>query len=168
MDFCLLFQQLSRDALGCVFLFSGSFKIFGIKDFRENLLYIPYIRPLWTYLIALLLPPLEIVTAIGLFANTLWSKFSALGLLCGFLGVTFVVLWKKVQVSCHCFGPWGKRSFSWETVVENLSLLVLTLACLSLPNNPTGLTGASAAALLLVLYGILGQLLHNAQLVAEL
>jgi hypothetical protein len=164
----LFCRQLALDALGCLFLTAGAAKLLRISTFREGLLYIPYMRPVFSYIIGFAVPPLELVTALGLFANAGWAKTSALVLLGCFLGVTLLVISKRLRVECHCFGGWGTRVFSVATAWEIVLLVVLAASSWGLSSRADPVFGISTAALLFLLYAALANTLRNAQLTARL
>jgi hypothetical protein len=161
-------QRLALDMLGCVFLLGGAAKLSTILRFRESLLYLPYMRTSWTFVIGFMLPPLEVVIGLGLFANAGWAKQAALVLLTCFLGVTLLVLQKRLQIPCHCFGEWSTRAFSTETAGEIALLMGLTLASWSLPSRADLVLGISTALFLLLLYRLGTLTIRNAWVVAQL
>ncbi|MBI1916760.1 MAG: hypothetical protein HYS12_18800 [Planctomycetes bacterium] len=169
MDELFLFaQQLALDILGCVFLVAGGAKLLSISHFREGLLYLPHMRPAFTYVVGFALPPLELLTALGLFANSAWARISALALLGCFFGVTLMVLRKKLLIECHCFGGWETRAFSRETLGEIALLMALAITSFNLSERSPLVLGISTGAFLLIGSGVVAHAIKNARLIAQL
>jgi hypothetical protein len=167
-DFWLNVGMLSRDSVGCVFLLSGLAKAVTIGRFRESLLYLPYMRPSWSYVFGITLPPLELFAGVGLLANLAWARFLAISLIASFLGITVIVLALNLQISCHCFGAWADQHFSGQTVRHNIVLLILVFISLGAPDPETVLLGAYKGLFVLILYSILTEVRRNARLMTEL
>src|SRR5579859_6182416 len=99
-DFPTELQETCLDLVATVFLLSGGAKVISPRAFREGLIYIPYMRVSWSYLVAWTLPTIELIVAAGLYANILAAKVAALALLALFCVVVAVVLWKRLKVAC--------------------------------------------------------------------
>jgi hypothetical protein len=167
VDAILCLRQIGLDVVVCVLLLSGMWKAAGIARFREGLLYIPHMQPAWTYPLAWLLPPLEILTAIGLLAGVPGSRACAVFLWFAFIAVTSVVLSKGLLLTCHCFGPWQARTYSVKTINENVVLLFLTLAGVNLPGGGDAVLRLGTAGFVLAAYGSAGTLYANIRLIQQ-
>ena len=97
---------ISRLILAAVFVYAGVIKLYDPAGFYESILAYRLLPNGLSYIIAYLLPPIEILLGIGLFFNR-YVKVSAL--LIAILNVVFIfaisTAWGRgLDISCGCFG----------------------------------------------------------------
>ena len=149
-------RQIALDAMAVLFLASGISKLLQLRDFQIGLLYIPYVRISWSYVIGYGLPFLELALAVALYLNLWPAKLLAIGLLLSFCGVAAVVLHRRLRVSCHCFGVMGEEYFSSGTIKRNLVLILATAWTFGLGARVGLLLPAIVAATVwLIYFGVL-------------
>src|SRR5436190_466578 len=100
-------------------------KLAALGRFRRDLLFIPHVGRPTSWVVALLLPPVELLTATGLFFGFQIAKVVAIVLLAGFCGVALLVMRRRLRVPCNCFGGGGHISMS--LVVRNVILITLLI-----------------------------------------
>jgi hypothetical protein len=115
-------QQLAACTVAMVFLAAGVAKLFILNDFRSNLLLIPYVGLKTSWVIAAVLPVLEIGVALGLFVNSNVARALGLILLAGFLAVVILVRSRKLTIACKCFGALDKSKITNRTAMRCAAL----------------------------------------------
>jgi len=161
-------QETCLDLVATVFLLSGGAKMVGLRAFREGLLFIPYMRIAWTYVIGWTLPVGELLIALGLYLNFLPAKLAAIALLGLFSLVIGLVLSKRLQVPCNCFGNFGARNMSAGSLRNNAILMVATLATLWLPDRINVGSSLTASVLVLLFVTIARELQRQYQFLSGL
>lgn len=121
-----LSKQLALDAMAVLFVVSGVAKLLTLRDFQTGLLFIPYMRITWSYVIGYGMPFLELALAVSLYLNLWLAKLLAIGLLLSFCSVTAVVLHHRLRVPCNCFTGFGDEGFSIATIKRNGLLILIT------------------------------------------
>jgi len=118
---------LLRLMLGGVFLWAGMVKIQNSQDFADSIETFKVVPPEALNLIALGVPPLEIIVGLMLIAG--WAKrlgaFSAVVLLAIFCLLALQALIRGLPVDCGCFGS-GEVSgtSSWVLLARDIALLI--------------------------------------------
>lgn len=119
--------RVVRWSLGGIFLYAGILKLqypeaFGIiiNDFGlvpEN----------WIMPLAVGLPLLEVVAALGLIAGLRGALATTTGLLLLFIAVLAYALWQGLDIDCGCFGPSDPeyRAYRglWTALYRDLAML---------------------------------------------
>ena len=147
--------QLALDGAAAVFLLAGVGKLTSPRAFRLGLLTLPYFRVSWAWPVAVLLPLVEVATALGLFFNHGEAKAAALALLGLFCVAAWMSLSRRLQVKCNCFGAFGgERMLSWRTIAENGALAAGVAASFALPARVDVLIGPLVAMALLSVYAV--------------
>jgi uncharacterized membrane protein YphA (DoxX/SURF4 family) len=127
---------MSRLVLGGLFVYAGAVKILDPLGFAQDIRNYRLVGQTLSFVIALVLPWLEILAGLALAAG-LWKRASALllsGLLVFFIVLTIVTMARGLDVDCGCFGSLSRKS-GWGVVLEDLGMLFLGLACLY-PRKP--------------------------------
>jgi hypothetical protein len=167
-DLQTLLQETCLDLIATVFLVSGVAKLASLVSFRESLLFIPYLRVSWSYLIAWTLPATEVIVAAGLYGNLRPAKLTALTLLALFSGVVGLVLVKRLRVPCHCFGNLGSRYMSVSSLLENGALFLATIITLPLSDRVNVGRSLTTAVVVLLFTLMVRELLRQRQFLGEL
>jgi thiol-disulfide isomerase/thioredoxin len=118
-----------RVLLACVFTAAGALKLFSTGRTAEAAREFGIPRRL-APVIATLLPPIELVTAVLVLGDATASAGAvvACGLFGSFVAVTAIAVARGRSVSCHCFGVLSASSITGRTVFRNLALLVSAVA----------------------------------------
>lgn len=129
-----VFTVLLRAGLAAVFAYAGAEKWLGAGDFVEqiaNYQFFPEVAP-WA---ALLLPPVEIVSALAvLLMPRLWRKAGALAMVGMLLMFTLAMAraWSMgINIECGCFGK-GSPTISPMSFVRNTLLLLAAVGLITL------------------------------------
>jgi hypothetical protein len=144
-------RDLCLDVVAVVLLASGVQKALGLSAFRRGLLFLPYMRVSWSYLVGYTLPFLEIALAVGLFAGWRPAATGAMLLFAAFAVVAAVSLRKRLSVPCNCFGAGGGRTLSPATIGLNLALIALAAVGTPAPSRPWEAISIVVAASLVLL-----------------
>lgn len=96
---------LSRILLVVVFLYGGVPKLFSPTHFATIISAYGLLPDLFVFPVALLLPLLEVITAIGLVLNYRGAMTTALLLLILFIVVLSYGMYLGLDIDCGCFGP---------------------------------------------------------------
>lgn len=94
---------LSRIALAVVFLFGGVPKVLSPDDFAVIISAYGLLPDTLVYPMALILPLVEIVTAIGLLLNYRWAMITGVILLIFFITVLSYGMHLGLDIDCGCF-----------------------------------------------------------------
>jgi uncharacterized membrane protein YphA (DoxX/SURF4 family) len=121
--------HLCRLAFGGLFLYAGILKAVDVTAFAGTVAAYRILPYTGNYLLAAILPYIEIVSGILLVAN---RRVRPAALLLGGLTVCFMlalgtVLLRGIEVDCGCFGAAGQTSPT-EALVRDAGLLVLAAA----------------------------------------
>ncbi len=117
-----------RIVVGGVFIWAGLLKILDPLDFAQNIAnYRVFSRDL-SFLIALVLPWLEVLCGIFVIFGIFRSASSLLlsGLLAIFLVLITVTILRGLDVDCGCFGSIG-RHVDFRLLITDIILLYLTV-----------------------------------------
>jgi putative oxidoreductase len=117
-----------RIGVGGVFIWAGLLKILGPLEFAQNIAnYRVFSRDL-SFLIALVLPWVEVLCGILVILGVFRSGSSLLlsGLLGVFLVLITVTIFRGLDVDCGCFGSIG-RHVDYRLLLTDIVLLYLTL-----------------------------------------
>lgn len=121
-----LVYHLCRLALGGLFLYAGILKAMDVTAFAGTVAAYRILPYTGNYLLAAILPYIEIVAGVLLVAN---RRVRPAALLLGGLNACFMlalgtVLLRGLEVDCGCFGAAGKTS-PQEALVRDAGLLLL-------------------------------------------
>ena len=100
-----------RIVLGCVFVWSGMLKVKEPLEFAQNVANYRIFPAEISFLIALVLPWMELVCGIFLIVG-LFQRASALvlaGLLSAFLILIILTMFRGLDVDCGCFGSFDRK-----------------------------------------------------------
>lgn len=98
-------DRLCRWGIGLFFLIAAVPKLFDVAGFAAvidayGILPDPLLLPM-----AVVLPVMEIILAVGLLRNRLYSKAGVAVLLLVFIAVLSYAVWLGLDIDCGCFGP---------------------------------------------------------------
>lgn len=122
-------EHIGAAILAGIFVWAAIPKIASPQLFAESINNYRLLPPIWASIMALVTPPIEVVTAMGL----LWPKFrqgSALimvGMLMVFSAAMFSAIQRGVNIECGCFGSVMKMDVSWLSIARNVALSCLTI-----------------------------------------
>jgi uncharacterized membrane protein YphA (DoxX/SURF4 family) len=123
-----LILWIIRIAVGGVFIWAGLLKVIDPLGFAQDIANYRIVSRDLSFLIALVLPWLEILCGIlviiGIYRAS--SSFLLSGLLSLFLVLITVTLIRGIDVDCGCFGSIGRR-VDFRLLVTDIVLLFLTL-----------------------------------------
>lgn len=94
-----------RMILACIFLWAGVVKILDPDSFAIILEAFDLLPQGWIMPVAVGLPVLEILAAIGLLFDVRGSLAAVAGLLVLFLAILWYGVWLGLDIDCGCFGP---------------------------------------------------------------
>ena len=111
--------------LASVFGYAGMIKTLDLQSFAGDI-HAFDVLPLWTVApVAIMLPAVEVVTALSLLAPTLRKSAAALliALLLAFIGAAGSVMWRGSEVQCGCFGG-ASREVGWQLIAQDVLLMI--------------------------------------------
>lgn len=122
----LLFH-LSRLALGLLFLYAGGTKVVDLDGFAGTIASYQLLPYAWNYLVAAILPFIELLAGTLLLFN---AQVRPASLVLGLLNLIFIValvslIWRGLEIDCGCFGSSGQATTPQEALVRDLVLMVL-------------------------------------------
>ncbi len=98
-------DRLSRWSVGLFFLFAAVPKIFDVHGFAKIIEAYAFLPDILIMPVAVILPIIEILLAIGLLCNSWKSKLGCAILLTLFIVLLSYSLWIGLDIDCGCFGP---------------------------------------------------------------
>lgn len=104
MGLLSILEVMTRWGVGLIFLYAAVPKLFDIKHFSRTVGAYGLVPEALVMAVAILLPLLEIVIAIGLFIKKKIAVYSSLGLLFVFIAVLGYAIWMGFDIDCGCFG----------------------------------------------------------------
>lgn len=145
MSAARVFSWALRLLLAGVFAYAGVMKLLDPRSFADEIRNYQLLPALAPHL-AVSLPSLELVTAIGLLVPTLRRAAAVLAavLMTVFLGAVASVVVRHVDIACGCFGH-DSSNVTWLSVARNVGLLAAA-AYLVLPEGavaPIGMPNIS-------------------------
>jgi hypothetical protein len=135
-----LLHGLVRAALALLFVGTGALKLTDPAGFATDVANYQMLPAGAAGLLALSLPPLEVVAGAGL----CWRRYArGAALLCSSMLVGFAVAMAQsklrgIDLACGCFGALADAQVSWLKVTGNLALAILAgwVAWHELPKKP--------------------------------
>lgn len=123
-------DRLCRWGIGLFFLVAAVPKLFDVTGFAAiidayGILPDPLLLP-----VAVVLPIVEIVLAVGLLGNRLQSKIGTAILLLLFIALLSYAIWLGLDVDCGCFGPEDPESKAFHGLKTALVRDIALLLCL--------------------------------------
>ncbi|WP_028594298.1 MauE/DoxX family redox-associated membrane protein [Paenibacillus assamensis] len=107
--------------LSTMFLYSSLAKLVGYGGFKETVVKLQY--PQWLAGVVIVMEMLASVLL--LFKQThLIGELIVLGMILAFYFVAGQAIWKKINVSCNCFGEATAEPLGWETMIRLTPLLL--------------------------------------------
>ena len=117
-----------RTILAIVFLWSGVVKILDPDSFAIILEAFNLLPNAWIMPVAVGLPALEILAAIGLLFDFRGSLLVVTGLLILFLAILSYGIWLGLDIDCGCFGPGDPEGEAYKGLRPALYRDILLLA----------------------------------------
>jgi putative oxidoreductase len=121
-----------RLVLGGLFVYAGAVKVLDPLDFAQNIRNYDLVGQSLSFIAAVVLPWLEILSGLFLIAGV-WKRGAAVvisGLLVFFIVLTVVTMIRGLDVDCGCFGALSRKA-GLSVILEDLAMLALGLAILS-------------------------------------
>lgn len=118
--------QISRLLLGAIFVYAGVLKGLDVEAFAGRVAAYEILPYTWNYIIATILPFVEMIVGVHLLANR-WVRAAAVvvgGLCLTFIGLLLSVQLRGLQIECGCFGP-EDTSTPLQAIGRNLLLLAM-------------------------------------------
>ncbi|WP_319763882.1 MauE/DoxX family redox-associated membrane protein [Maridesulfovibrio sp.] len=109
-----------RGILACVFMYAGAGKLMDVQGFATVISGYGLLPGELNYVAALLLPPVEIVIAIGLLWDVKGSLLSYSLLLLVFMAVLGHGINMGLDVDCGCFAPGDPEGEAYHSLREAL------------------------------------------------
>jgi len=102
-----LFYHLCRLLLGAVFLYAGLLKSADVQGFARDIAGYQLLPYQWNYLVAAVLPSIEILCGVLLLVNRRVRPAALLlgALLLVFIAALISVLARGLEIDCGCFSP---------------------------------------------------------------
>lgn len=97
--------RMVRVILATIFLWSGLTKLFNPASFAVIIETYGLIPASWVMPVAIVLPALEVVAAVGLLMDIRGSLSIISGLLVFFAAILMYGIWLGLDIDCGCFGP---------------------------------------------------------------
>jgi uncharacterized membrane protein YphA (DoxX/SURF4 family) len=97
--------RLVRIILAGIFLWSGIAKLMDPKSFAVIIEAYGLIPESWVMPVAVFMPALEVIAALGLIADIEGSLATVSGLLVLFMAILGYGIWMGLDLDCGCFGP---------------------------------------------------------------
>jgi putative oxidoreductase len=118
---------VARVVASAVLLLSGIQKLQQPYDFMANVYDYELLGPPWGRLVAVVLPPLEILLGMSLVTGLLWrgAMIAAALLSALFVLAQSTVLARGLVVSCGCFGSYAESPVSAGSLTRTLLLFCL-------------------------------------------
>jgi hypothetical protein len=112
--FSLVLGEVIRIMLASVLLFSGLAKLRAPYEFLASVYGYELTGPLWSLVIATVLPWLEVMTAICLWSKLLYRGALAMAAVLSavFSAVVGMALYRQLDISCGCFIAQDKIGYS--------------------------------------------------------
>ena len=96
---------LVRSLLGVLFLYAGVMKLSNLQGFGTVISDFGLLPESWIWPVALLLPTLELLAALGLLLDMRGSLAAVVAMLLLFIGVLVYGIRLGLDIDCGCFGP---------------------------------------------------------------
>lgn len=115
-----------RLALGAVFIYASWFKIVDPYEFAINIATYQILPDGLVNVLAITLPPLELVTGVLLVAGALSreASLSIGGMLVVFIVAILIAMSKDLKISCGCFASEAAAAdIGWPKVIEDAIML---------------------------------------------
>jgi len=131
-----------RLVLGGLFMYAGVIKALDPLDFAQNIRNYELVGQSLSFIAAIVLPWLEILSGLFLIAG-LWKRGAALvisGLLVFFIVLTVVTMIRGLDVDCGCFGALSRKA-GWSVILEDLAMLAMGLVLLLKERTGTRIKG---------------------------
>lgn len=125
---------LIESAIGLLLAIAGVVKLQNPAAFQRGLRPLPWMSAGTSWVVAILVPSLELALAVGLFFGQRLAVFGTIVLLTVFSLVAFNVVLRRLKVQCHCFGA-TDETLSAATIRRNMLLIVLMMTCLLRPSG---------------------------------
>ena len=126
-----------RLVLGAVFVYSGVVKALAPLDFAQGIRNYRIVGSSLSFLVALILPWLEILAGLSLAAG-IWKRASALlvsMMLAFFIVLAAVTILRGIDVDCGCFGALGRKA-DLRLILEDGAMLFMAVSVLLAPDKP--------------------------------
>jgi len=125
--------------LAGVYLYGGIPKLFNINAFSEVVSAYGIVPDSMVVFTAVILPSVEVVTAVGLLLNKKWAQISALLLLLLFISILSYGIYLGLDIDCGCFGPEDPEHLAFSglrtAVIRDLVFLIPACFLLVVDNS---------------------------------
>jgi|SRR3990172_2402467 len=137
-----------RLTLGSVFLIAGLIKLPQMSGFAEDIQQYRLLPKPIVKIVAFTLPSVEVMLSIALLTGVSPAIVGVLaaGLMASFLVALLSALWRKLNVSCPCFGLLYRREVGPKTLLRDLVLLMMSLSIVVWGELPQGLLQALSSS----------------------
>lgn len=98
-------DRLARWSIAIIFCAAAIPKLFAVREFAAVIKAYAILPEALLLPTAVVLPVVEIMLAVGLFANSWKSKVGSVVLLLLFLAFLAHAIWLGLDIDCGCFGP---------------------------------------------------------------
>ena len=109
---------VSRMILAAVFIYGGVPKLFSPHDFARIISAYGLVPETLVFPVAIVLPLIEVITAIGLVLNYRWAIVTSLLLLLFFIAVLSYGILLGLDIDCGCFGIEEPEHDAFSTLSE--------------------------------------------------
>jgi hypothetical protein len=104
-DVLLWADRLGRWLISLIFLVAAFPKLFNVHEFAATIDAYGLLPDILLLPMAVALPVLEILLALGLLFNRLQSKIGIAVMLLFFISLLSYSIWQGLDIDCGCFGP---------------------------------------------------------------
>lgn len=121
--------KLLRSALGMIFIYAGSTKLFAPENFATLIEAFGIVPDQFLMPASIFLPAVEVIAGIGLLFDIRGSLAVIFGLLALFIAILGFGLWMGLDVDCGCFGPEDPEAEAFHglkaSLYRDLAMLVM-------------------------------------------
>lgn len=134
-----ILERCSAFFLAGVYLYGGIPKLLDTKSFADIIAAYGIVPDSFVFATALILPVIEVITAVGLLLKKYWASVSALLLLLMFISILSYGIYLGLDIDCGCFGPEDPEHVAFSGLRSALirDLFFLIPACYLLLFNST-------------------------------
>lgn len=118
--------------LSTILVYSSIVKGISYKDFQETIRHLNYPLFMSWFVIGV-----EFLLAVLLLFETthLAGEFGTILLFLSFYIVAGRAIWKKMKITCNCFGKSTEEELGWGTVAKITPLFAASIVCISIPST---------------------------------
>ncbi|MGB3210278.1 MAG: MauE/DoxX family redox-associated membrane protein [Desulforhopalus sp.] len=120
-------DYMGRWVIGLIFLFAAIPKLFNVQEFASTIDAYGMLSDVFVYPMAVVLPIVEILLAVGLVFNHFKSKIGTLLLLLFFILLLSYSIHLGLDIDCGCFGPEDPEHHAFNGLRQALARDVIML-----------------------------------------